>query len=452
MIGSIIGDIVGSVYEFTYQNIKTKDFPLFSEQGNYTDDSILTVATADWLLHGGNIAEYYSRYGAKYPRPMGGYGGNFQLWIARSSVRGDYSPYNSCGNGSAMRVGPVGWAFDTKDETLAAAKVSAECTHNHPEGIKGAQAIALCIFMARKGFDKDTIRKEVEEQFGYDLNFTCDGIRDSYTWGGTCQDSVPQAIVAFLDGNDFEDCIRNAISIGGDSDTIGCITGSIAEAFYGVPNVIRKKALEYLPEELKKVLVEFENIYKPLIMKENKEISPFEFQKNIIEDYENVRDAQLYFSTHGRTGTLEGRTTPKNIRELKENEVFVFGSNAQGYHGGGAAAFALNHFGAVWGQGDGIQGQSYAISTMEGLIRTARNINRFIKYAHDHPEKRFYVTAIGCGIAGYTPLQIAPLFERALVLPNVFLPEIFWEYYWITGEHQPEYFTRDADWKNWDKL
>ena len=260
MIGSIIGDIVGSIYEFN--NIKTKDFPLFSEYGEFTDDSILTFATADWLLHGGNVAQYYSRYASAYPSPMGGYGTSFKGWIARAERMGDFSPYNSCGNGSAMRVGPVGWAFDTKEEVLAKARESAECTHNHPEGIKGAQATALCIWMARKGYDKENIRKEVETMFGYDLGFTCDEIRPTYGWGGTCQDSVPQAIVAFLDGVDFEDCIRNAISIGGDSDTIGCITGSIAEAFFGVPNEIREKAMSYLPDNFKETVETFEAKYQ----------------------------------------------------------------------------------------------------------------------------------------------------------------------------------------------
>jgi ADP-ribosylglycohydrolase len=193
---------------------------------------------------------------------MGGYGGSFQLWIVRSVRQNDFRPYNSCGDGSAMRVGPVGWAFDTKEEVLAKAKESAECTHNHPEGIKGAQATALAIFMARTGASKEDIRKEIQEEFGYDLSFTCDEIRPTYTWGGTCQDSVPQAIVAFLDGKDFEDCIRNAISIGGDSDTIGCITGSIAEAFYGIPDTIRKKAMSYLPKHFADIVITFEEKYK----------------------------------------------------------------------------------------------------------------------------------------------------------------------------------------------
>ena len=259
MIGSIIGDIVGSVYEFTPNNIKTKQFEFFNPNGSYTDDSILTFATADWLLHGGEVAHYYSKYGEKYPWPMGGYGGRFKLWLVRSIRHQDYRPYNSCGNGSAMRVGPVGWAFDTIEEILAKAKESAECTHNHPEGIKGAQATALAIMMARHGCDKNEIRSEIEKRFEYDLQFTCEQIRPTYTWGGTCQDSVPQAIVAFLDGEDYEDSIRNAISIGGDSDTIGCITGSIAEAYFGVPADLRNSAMNYLPEEFQSIISEFEN-------------------------------------------------------------------------------------------------------------------------------------------------------------------------------------------------
>ena len=259
MIGSIIGDIVGSVYEFTPNNIKTKQFEFFNPNGSYTDDSILTFATADWLLHGGEVAHYYSKYGEKYPWPMGGYGGGFKLWLVRSIRHQDYRPYNSCGNGSAMRVGPVGWAFDTIEEILAKAKESAECTHNHPEGIKGAQATALAIMMARHGCDKNEIRSEIEKRFEYDLQFTCEQIRPTYTWGGTCQDSVPQAIVAFLDGEDYEDSIRNAISIGGDSDTIGCITGSIAEAYFGVPADLRNSAMNYLLEEFQSIISEFEN-------------------------------------------------------------------------------------------------------------------------------------------------------------------------------------------------
>lgn len=212
-------------------------------------------------MHGGEVAKYYSDYAAQYPFPMGGYGESFKLWVVRSQRMNDYRPYNSCGNGSAMRVGPVGWVFDTKAHTLNAAKVSAECTHNHPDGIKGAQATALSIFMARNGASKDEICDAVENEIGYSLHFTCDDIRPTYVWGGTCQESVPQAIVAFLDSIDFEDCLRNAVSIGGDSDTIACIAGSIAEAFYGIPADIRKCAETYLPSKMLTIVREFETKY-----------------------------------------------------------------------------------------------------------------------------------------------------------------------------------------------
>lgn len=272
MLGAVIGDIIGSKYEF--QNIKTKDFPLFGKYCDFTDDSILTVATADWLLHGGDVAKYYSMYAADNDCPMGGYGRGFRRWITRTIVDGDFSPYNSCGNGSAMRVGPVGWLsskmpFMGERLILSKAKESSECTHNHPEGIKGAQATALCIYLARKGASANKIRQRIEKDFGYDLSLSVDEIRARYSWqgldgagnGGTCQGSVPQAIVCALEATDFEDAIRNAISIGGDSDTIGCITGSIAEPLFGIPKEIREKGMSYLPQEFKRVIEEFEDKY-----------------------------------------------------------------------------------------------------------------------------------------------------------------------------------------------
>ena len=267
MIGSIVGDIVGSIYEF--DNIKTKDFPLFQPQMSYTDDSILTLATAEWLLQGGgNVADYYLKYADENPFPMGSYGSMFVQWV-HLARRGIVRPYNSCGNGSAMRVGPVGWAFSTKSDTLENARKSAECTHNHPEGIKGAEATALCIFMARTGAAKENIREAIGHEYGYDLTMTVEEIRPRYSWhgidgmgnGGICQDSVPQAIICAIDAIDFEDAIRNAISIGGDSDTIGCITGNIAEALYGVPRCIYDKAMTYLPEHFGRLIQDFENRY-----------------------------------------------------------------------------------------------------------------------------------------------------------------------------------------------
>jgi ADP-ribosylglycohydrolase len=266
MLGAIIGDIVGSVYEF--DNIKVKEFPFFEERMEYTDDSILTIATADWLMNGGESSKYYLKYATEYPYPLGSYGTMFVQWV-HLSHRGIMKPYNSCGNGSAMRIGPVGWAFATEQETLSAAKRSAECTHNHPEGIKGAQAVALCIYMARQGISSKEIKERIQSMFGYDLSLNIDEIRSRYSWqgldgkisGGTCQGSVPQAITCALESADFEDAIRNAISIGGDSDTIGCIAGSIAEALYGIPADIRHKGMNYLPVALRNIIEEFESKY-----------------------------------------------------------------------------------------------------------------------------------------------------------------------------------------------
>lgn len=174
-------------------------------------------------------------------------------------------------------------------------------------------------------------------------------------------------------------------------------------------------------------------------------------ETDILKEYSRLEQYNLYESTGGSTGTLMGRITPERIDSLEKDEVFVFGSNRDGHHMGGAARAAMDKFGAVWGCGDGLQGQSYAISTMEGLVRMANNVNRFIRYAEAHPEKKFLVTPIGCGIAGYTPLQVAPLFRRAIVLRNCWLPRIFWEYFWMTESSGPDYFTPDEGWAKWDQ-
>ena len=267
MIGAIIGDTVGSVYEFS--NIKTKDFELFSENSVPTDDSMLSFATADWVLHGGEAWKHYCEYAVEYDNPYGDYGSSFLRYIEkfRSNVKRP-EPYNSFGNGSAMRVAPVGWAFDSREDVLAKAKESAECTHNHPEGIKGAQATALAIFMARHGAGKDEIKKAMESDFGYNLDFTLDELRPFYSWSfdgaELCQGTVPQAIRCVLEAESFEDALRNAVSLGGDSDTLACITGSIAEPLFGVPEKIYRHELNILKSlfpKLRKLYLEFEAKY-----------------------------------------------------------------------------------------------------------------------------------------------------------------------------------------------
>ncbi|WP_434684095.1 ADP-ribosylglycohydrolase family protein [Pseudanabaena minima] len=250
MLGAIVGDIVGSIYEFN--NHRSKDFPLFSGGCDFTDDSVLTVAVADCLMHQGNYAEYIKNYARKYPNR--GYGGRFAQWIRFESME----PYNSWGNGSAMRVSAVGFAFDDLEMVMQEAKRSAEVTHNHPEGIKGAQATAVAIYMARQGQSKEQIKAAIAKSFSYDLDRTLDEIRPIYQFNESCQETVPEAIIAFLESTDFEDAIRNGISLGGDSDTLTCITGGIAEAFYGgVPQHIAEKALSYLPKAMREVVEEF---------------------------------------------------------------------------------------------------------------------------------------------------------------------------------------------------
>lgn len=255
IIGAIAGDTIGSLYEFN--STKNHDFPLFDKRMSFTDDSVMTVAVADWILHCKTLspealAEKMRLWGKKYPRA--GYGGGFARWLRSPSM----GPYNSWGNGSAMRVSPAGFAFDTLEETLTCARISAEVTHNHPEGIKGAQATAAAIFLARTKSTKQEIREYVSEQFGYDLSRTCDDIRPKYSFNESCQETVPEAIIAFLDSKDYEDAIRLAVSLGGDADTLAAITGGIAAAFYKhIPDSILEFVTAKLPDDLKSIVEEF---------------------------------------------------------------------------------------------------------------------------------------------------------------------------------------------------
>lgn len=243
MIGAIAGDIIGSVYE--HRQIKTKDFPLFDARCTFTDDTVLTVAIADAILSGKPYLDSVRRIARRYPDV--GYGGSFIGWLYSPDAR----PYNSWGHGSAMRVSPIGFALTTEDEVLDQARATAEITHNHPEGVKGAQATALAVFLARTGADKESIRSRIASQFEYDLDRTVDDIRPSYAFDISCQGTVPEAIIAFLDSDSYEDAVRNAVSLGGDSDTLACITGGIAEALYGgVPDGIRTKVKELLTPDL----------------------------------------------------------------------------------------------------------------------------------------------------------------------------------------------------------
>lgn len=275
MLGAIVGDIVGSVYE--WNNIKTKDFPLFRDDCFFTDDTVMTCAVAEAIMNGGQKDDFIDamkKYGRMYPNAD--YGARFNRWLMTENRE----PYNSFGNGSAMRVSPCAWRLDATTDELPPegkrlAQLSSEVTHNHPEGIKGAMATADAIFMCRYFFSgyasdngqtnsdnpeeiKRRIKEHIEKEYGYDLSKTLDEIRPTYRFNETCQDTVPQAIVAFLESTDFEDAIRNAISLGGDSDTLAAITGSIAEAAYGIPEWIKDKVYTYLDEPLKDVLRRWE--------------------------------------------------------------------------------------------------------------------------------------------------------------------------------------------------
>ena len=244
MLGAIFGDIVGSVYEFN--NTADLHFPLLSRYSRPTDDSIMTLAVARALMETWGQPDDAIRaalvremrdFGARYPN--GGYGGRFSDWLAAD----DPQPYGSFGNGSAMRVSPVGWLCGTMEDTLHMARLTAEVTHNHPEGIKGAQAIAAGVLLARAGQDKDAILRSLTERFHYDLTRTLDEIRPTYGFYEICQKSVPEAIRAFYEGETYEDVIRRAVALGGDSDTIACMAGALAEAYYGMPEAFQKEAL-----------------------------------------------------------------------------------------------------------------------------------------------------------------------------------------------------------------
>ena len=263
MYGAILGDIIGSPYEFDMGK-KSKDFPLFSEDSTFTDDTVMTIAIAGALLTTPRekkiiqmrLIHGMQRYGRLFP--YAGYGSMFRQWLASDNPE----PYGSYGNGSAMRVSAVAWRYNSLQTVRRVARWTAEITHNHPEGIKGAEATASAIFLARTGRTKAEIKSYIEENFGYDLSRTCDEIRPGYYHKESCQETVPEAITAFLEGESFEDVIRTAVSLGGDCDTLTCIAGSIAEGFYGVPEELKQECLNRLPDCLREVLDCFDKIIK----------------------------------------------------------------------------------------------------------------------------------------------------------------------------------------------
>lgn len=256
MLGAIAGDVIGSIHEG--RAAKTRDFPLFTPESRFTDDTVLSIAVADVLLLGGDYVEAFHAWFHAYPHA--GFGGSFRTW----AMERQREPYNSWGNGSAMRVSPIAYACNSLEEVLAAAEQSAMVTHNHPEGIRGAEATATAVFLARVGHAKPTIKQYIERTFGYDLNRRLDDIRPTYEFDVSCQGSVPESIIAFLESVDFEDAIRNAISLGGDADTMASIAGAIAEPFYGgVPEGIAAETLRRLDDRIRVVLEQFQHRYGP---------------------------------------------------------------------------------------------------------------------------------------------------------------------------------------------
>lgn len=547
MLGAIIGDIVGSIYEF--HNVKRTDFDLFSKDSRFTDDSTMTIAVAKWLVEDSEhakhtLVETMQKLGRSHPDR--GYGGNFRRWLFSSNPM----PYNSWGNGSAMRVSPVGLYAKKLSEALELAKISAEVTHNHPEGIKGAQAIAASVFLAKEGLTKSFIKKYIARKFGYNLDRSINDIRKNYTFDVSCQGSVPEAIIAFIEGNSFEEVIRLAVSIGGDSDTIACMAGAIAACYYTVPLEIDNECRKRFHNDagLLQFVDEFEENYahascfrtmmpednpktywegtssEALLLGLEKKVATFAdlvlrdhsiaacgaqylYSKNAVED--DVRKADMRFTlfqygselleslfemrlkdsnpdsmknvighwqhkysifhdfsecanadyaTMGKefdrlvedlyadddmrpylynyilqnscvrvaSTSYRPAFTPDKINRLKHDEVFVFGSNLRGMHAGGAARVAVNRFGAIMGQGVGLQGQSYAIPTMQGGVETIKPyVDDFIRFAKEHENLVFYVTRIGCGIAGFKDEEIAPLFSEARGRKNIILPKSF---------------------------
>jgi len=333
MLGAIIGDIVGSRFEFN--NHRSKDFDLFDTSCFVTDDSIMTLAIAeailacegDWKKLGNYAANYMQIIGRKYPNC--GYGSMFGKWIFSN----DPKPYNSFGNGAAMRVSPCGFVAQTENEAKMLSKIVTEVTHNHPEGIKGAEAVVIAIFMARNGASKDDIKKRIENEY-YQLDFTLVSIRQTYKFDATCQNTVPQAIQAFLESNSFEDAIRNAISIGGDSDTIAAITGGIAEAFYGIPVDIKAKAQIFINSELRSI---YKKWNKDIILISSKKKSLFFTNLKIKLENLKLKIAALFF---GKINNKKNKDSDykKNVslRRLKPDEVIycgvVFSDYGQIYH------------------------------------------------------------------------------------------------------------------------
>lgn len=410
LLSEAIGDIAGQPYEFHY----CKDYDkvdMLRPNNNYTDDTVCTFACAEALLRHKNMAEtLWNRGRGDIYR---GFGGRYSKWLMSPVIK---PAYNSFGNGSAMRCSAAGFMAKTKEECIDLATQTALPTHNHPEGIKGAVSTSLAIHYALRGESKEFIRTNVlGEYYPEWSDKTYNEIKPGYSFNVTCQGTVPAAIVSFLESRDYADCLKLAIALGGDADTLAAIAGPMAYAFYReMPEELIENAKRKLPEWMLDI---------------NEELGEYCRKMNETAKTNEQKPTDRQMDNYGEReyrGIMRPAYTPEKLSKLKPDEVFVFGSNLNGYHGGGAARAALNLFGAQWGNGVGMQGQSYAIPTMQGGVDTIKPyVDDFIEYAKQHKETFFYVTRIGCGIAGFKDKDIAPLFQDAQLVENICLPKSF---------------------------
>ena len=368
LIGVVAGDMIGSVYERF--PTKESDFPLFSVFSRFTDDTVMTMANADWLLHGGDLTRIMQKYGRRFPRA--GYGGRFRQWLREANPQ----PYQSFGNGSAMRVCPVGWAFDSLEETLEAARESAEVTHNHPEGLKGAEVTAMCVYYARVGYTKESIRKYAEQY--YDLDFDYDKLRKSnFHDDESCQKTVPQAIFCFLVSKSFEDCLRTAVSIGGDCDTICAIAGSIAEAYYrNIDRELMLNALSRLPAETNGC-----------------------YTLQILSNYA-ARKKFLLEAVIELTRESLKNISPKDVRALKMAEPGAMGKPGEIY--------------IMAGRNESIRKYHGNIADLTGTVKNVEQKSCEIKKLLDIKAPEFVEIYMGAGNFLYISKDLQPAFEKAV--------------------------------------
>ena len=408
IIGAIIGDVVGSTYEFV-DKIPSK-FKLFRNTCSFTDDTVLTVAIADALLHNRTFADAICDWGSRYT--YAGFGGSFREWKKRRK-KDPGATNNSKGNGCGMRVSPVGFFANSIDEAMSLAKESALLTHNSPEGIAGAQAIAVAVFMAKEKTPKEDIKGFIEKNFGYNLNMSNDEVREFISGldraGNThrerewAENTCPVAIIAFLNSYGYEEAIRTAISYGGDVDTIACMAGGIAAAYYGVPQDIIDGVAPYLPKDIIDVVNKFDGLSL-----ENRN-TPSQIDRWAKNGYVLV---------YGSGRDLAGETKSGSL--LRDNEPVGYIANRR---------FGSKH------QFEGLAGNSYAIPTVGVTLEdVCESVGRFAAYVNEHPELTFLITNVGCSKkAGFTPAEVAPLFSCIADKTNVMLPKEFRE---IIEKHQ----------------